>query len=403
MAFPKDPTDVLVVGAGPAGLMAALRLAGSGVRVAVVDEHWRTGAHSYALGLHPATLRLLDGMGLADELISLGRRVERVAFYDGTRRRCEISYAPLGGKFPFLLVLPQSLLESALESRLNAKKLDVLWNHRVQSLDPAGGSATIATMERVATGYPIASMDWAVGKTFEARASWIVGADGFRSCVREGLGLRTNPIGKPATYALYELEGAPDHDEVRVVLDGHGTSVLWPMQQGRSRWSFQVTGPAPAQDPADQLQAFLRRSAPWFSPGSGTIRWSSGVAFVPRLADGYGKGMTWLAGDAAHMAGPVGVHSMNMGLLEAADLADRIAGVQRGQGTAGQLAEYGTRWMSAWRSLMNLDNTLSSAQDADPWVESEAQRILPCLPATGDDLAKLLTQIGLSQPSPAAQ
>src|SRR5688572_29435081 len=195
MAFKDNSTDVLVVGAGPAGLTTALRLAVNGVRVTVVDEHWRTGAHSYALALHPASLRVLEGMGLAEELLSQGRRVDRVAFYEGTQRRCEISYASLGGTYPFLLVLPQSLLESALESRLIAAQVEVLWNHRVQRLDLEAGTATIARLERVASGYPVERMEWTVGRTFTARPSWIVGADGYRSCVRESLGLHLKPTG----------------------------------------------------------------------------------------------------------------------------------------------------------------------------------------------------------------
>ncbi len=58
-------TDVLVVGAGPVGQLTALRLASSGVDVTILDKHWRTGAHSYALALHSATLRLLDVARLA--------------------------------------------------------------------------------------------------------------------------------------------------------------------------------------------------------------------------------------------------------------------------------------------------------------------------------------------------
>ena len=78
----RDP-EVLVVGAGPVGLVAAVFLQQYGVRVEIVDMHQRTTQHSYALAIHPRTLRLLDEAGLAEGLIGAGRKQTRIAYYDG--------------------------------------------------------------------------------------------------------------------------------------------------------------------------------------------------------------------------------------------------------------------------------------------------------------------------------
>ena len=108
----SDP-EVLVVGAGPVGLVATLFLQQHGVRVEIVDSHQRTTQHSYALAIHPRTLGILDEAGLADELIGAGRKLTKVAYYEGRERRAEIDYSALASKHPYLLVVRQSLLVRA--------------------------------------------------------------------------------------------------------------------------------------------------------------------------------------------------------------------------------------------------------------------------------------------------
>src|SRR3970282_2736832 len=84
--------EVLVVGAGPVGLVAALFLQQQGVRVEIVDTHQRTTQHSYALAIHPRTLRILDEAGLSAGLVGGGRKLTTIAYYEGPERRAEIEY-----------------------------------------------------------------------------------------------------------------------------------------------------------------------------------------------------------------------------------------------------------------------------------------------------------------------
>ena len=107
---PHPDPEVLVVGAGPVGLVAALFLQQHGVRVEVIDMHQRTTQHSYALAIHPRTLQVLDEAGLSEGLIAAGRKLTKVAYYEGRERRAEIDYSALASRHPYLLVLRQSLL-----------------------------------------------------------------------------------------------------------------------------------------------------------------------------------------------------------------------------------------------------------------------------------------------------
>jgi len=411
----KHETEVLVAGAGPVGMLAALALAERGVEVEVVDEEWRPAARSYALALHPATLELLDEAGLARDLFAEGHRLRRVAFYEGAERRAEISLADLPGAFPFLLVLPQRGLERVLEERLAGRGVKVRWNHRLDRLVLDGGRP-IATVERLAkesTGYSVATTVWVVEAESTVTARAVVGADGHRSRVRQALGVELEELGEPELYAVFELTSdAPELDEVRVVLDERGTSVLWPLGGDRFRWSFQVesaTVDVARPDKSrlavqvgrhaypylsrEDLAGLVERRAPWFEGSIGDLEWSVAVRFERRLATSFGRDLVWLAGDAAHLAPPVGVHSMNAGLAEAHDLADRIARVLK-NGTAPDVLEtWGRERRGAWQRL--LAGRVEAGPEASDWVRRHAERILPCLPGTGQDLDRLAGQLDL--------
>src|SRR6185369_11505449 len=234
-----DETEVLVVGAGPVGLFAALRLAENGVRVRILDEERRPAARSYALALHPGTLALCHELGLADVLIALGHRLEGLAFYDGVERRARVSFARLPGPFPFVLVLPQQVLEGVLTGRLRERGVEVEWDHRLARLSLAGPSgATAAGIERLARNPDgqavIAEKTW-------CHPGWVIGADGPRSVVRQALGVEYAELGPAETWALFEISAdLPAENEARVVLDEAGEGVFWPIARGRFRWSFRI-------------------------------------------------------------------------------------------------------------------------------------------------------------------
>ena len=96
------------------------------------------GGHSYAGALHPYTLLLLDQLGLAEEVLKAGRRLDAIGFCEGGSRRAEIRLSELSAKFPFLMVLPQSRLESLLETALSQRAgVKVNWKRRFSTLRAA--------------------------------------------------------------------------------------------------------------------------------------------------------------------------------------------------------------------------------------------------------------------------
>jgi 2-polyprenyl-6-methoxyphenol hydroxylase-like FAD-dependent oxidoreductase len=394
----SDP-EVLVVGAGPVGLAAALFLQRHGVHVQIVDMHQRTTQHSYALAIHPRTLRILDEAGLSGGLIGSGRKLTKVAYYEGEHRHAEIDFAVLSSGRPYLLVVRQSLLERTLEEALHREKLEVRWGHRLQALSAGGARprAEVATLDQVATGYPVARAEWVVAGSETVQPAYVIGADGYDSAVRRMTGIEMTEHGAGQFFSVYEIEVDGELPaEVRVVLDPELTSVYWPLEQGRCRWGFQIRDASGHDASTSRLQKLIAARAPWWTARPTQIYWSTLGLFESRLAESFGGNGVWLIGDAAHQAAPVGVHSMNAGLVEAHELAARIWRIQRDGGSPSLLQEFAAGTREAWEWLLGAGREVRAAASASQWVRQNAGRILACIPASGQDLEPLLQQIGLT-------
>ena len=393
-----DP-EVLVVGAGPVGLVAALFLHRNGVRLEVIDMDQRTTQHSYALAIHPRTLGILDEAGLAEKLIASGRKLTKVAYYEGRERRAEIDYSSLASRHPYLLVVRQSVLESAAAEALRAAKLPVLWGHRLQTLSVDNGilQAEVAKLDQVAAGYPISRNEWVVAGIKTIKPAYVIGADGYDSAVRRMSGIEMEEHGAGELFSVYEVEAAGELPaEVRVILDPDLTSVYWPLEEGRCRWGFQIRKASEHSASMDRLQQLMSERAPWCTARPSQIYWSTLGMFDRRLARSFGNDGVWLAGDAAHQAAPVGVHSMNSGLVEARELSVRISRIQHAGGPSSLLQGFASETREAWQSLLGNGERARALPEADPWVRQNRARILACVPASGDDLEPLLGQIGLT-------
>ncbi len=393
----SDP-EVLVVGAGPAGLATALFLQRHGVRVEIVDMHQRTHQKSYALAIHPRTLDVLDEAGLSAPLIAAGRQLTKVAFYEGPNRRAEIDYSRLASKHPYLLIVRQSVLERMLEKALRAEKLTVQWEHRLESLAVNGRSARVevAKLDQVTSGYAVARSEWVVVRSRTLQPAYVVGADGYDSTVRRMAGIDMTDHGSGQLFAVYEIEATGElPTEGRVILDPDSTSVYWPLEQGRCRWGFQIKDVDEHAPSIERLQELIAARAPWFTARPDRVYWSTRALFESRLTRSFGNGSVWLVGDAAHQAPPVGVHSMNLGLLEAHEVAARISRIRRVAGAPSLLQDFAAETHDAWEALLGADR-VQALPGADSWVRQNAARILSCIPASGEDLESLLTQIGLT-------
>jgi 2-polyprenyl-6-methoxyphenol hydroxylase-like FAD-dependent oxidoreductase len=380
--------DVVVVGAGPVGLFAALTLKAAGVDVRVFDSGRRTAVHSYALVLHGATLDLLDGFGLGAACMGAGRVVTKLGLFEGGSRRGEIDLTRRGGAHPHVLVLPQSRLETVLEDALERKGVKVHWDHRVQALEQGatGVPMTVAKLEKVSTGYPIAHTEVVVDKLFDVEAAYVVAADGYDSFVRRRLGIPQTDMAGGQLYSVFQFEvkGEAPADGRLMLEPGH-VGGYWPLPDGRVRFSFPIGVESEHTPDEGRLRELIEQRAPWFTAKAGAIEWTALGLFERKLSTTFGSGRVWFAGDAAHLTGPLGAQSMNVGLREAGDLARKLGAIIRQGGPVSALDAYAASRLAEWNSLLPADAKPAQIRSI----------LLPCLPASGVDLAELLAQVPL--------
>jgi 2-polyprenyl-6-methoxyphenol hydroxylase-like FAD-dependent oxidoreductase len=434
MANERTP-EVLVVGAGPVGLFAALALARRGISVQVVDIGVWAVTHSYALALHPQSLRLLQDFGLLDRVLDSAYLVRSIALFDGSTRRAQVRLNQTDDPTSCVAVLGQDALEHTLEKALQEHGVRVSWKHEVSNLAPERDrvAATVDEYEQESRGYVVARTEWVVSRSRRVDTSYVVGADGYNSRVRNALKIDFPEVGASQYYAVFEFESDFDaENEIRIALGEQTTDVLWPLPEGYCRWSFQLpdysdsdaeglqeylrtsgSGSFPAKRSKDRrlttqfgampeldektLRRFINERAPWFRGSVDNLTWKTVVRFERRLAAAYGRDRLWIAGDAAHLTGPVGIQSMNIGLAEASDLAETLARVLRERAGSQELEAYNRRWTAEWRRLHALDSRGLTPQDgADPWLVERAPQLITCLPAHGSELRTLAGQLHLN-------
>lgn len=384
-------TELLVVGAGPVGLFATLCAARRGLDVLLLDQNWQGFARGYATLLHPHSLKLLRDEGIGDELVRAGRLIHEIVFYVD---RARVARLPLDAP---ALAIGQSTLEEALLRALQGHGIRPHSPYQATTLEQDEGGVNVRVLRRelVRLGSPAAYSDWEAVESSVLRAKFVIGADGYDSRVRSALGIQAVTVGSTETFAIFEFPTPSTTGEMGLCFEHELTSAMIPLPNGRARWSFQMNTGLDRVPDVERLRGLLAERAPWFEDGSATIDWGSVMHFERRLARTFGKGRVWLAGDAAHVTHPFGGQSMNSGLLEAHDLASRIAACSSERCGVDDLEHYGSARRREWHKLLGVNVTFDLLPNAAPWLPPHARRILPALPASGRDLDRRLQELGL--------
>lgn len=317
------PPPVLIVGAGPTGLVLAIELARRGVPFHLIDKrpaplHW-----DRASVIKSRSLEIFDALGLSAAFLSRGKKIRGADFYGGGARRASFRFDEVDSPFPFTLGLSESVTEALLTDELVR-----LGGHVERGVE----FANLRIDERglhvhLRSGAGVRSQP----------ASWIVGTDGYHSSVREAAGIAFIGHDYERRWGVVDVHLADwphDHDVAAVMFDPPLIPV--PINDGKWRINFRPNDDNPV--PIARIEQWLQQIAP-----GATVAEADQPQFFRthfRIAERFRAGPVLLAGDAAHACSSIEGHGMNAGIQDAFNLGWKLALVATGQASETLLDSY---------------------------------------------------------------
>lgn len=328
---------VIVVGAGPVGLISALGLALQDIPVLVLESEPSLFKDLRAGSFHPPSLEVLEPLGVTGQLLEHGIVVPRWQFRDraeGVVGVFELSLLKDETPYPFRLHLEQHKLTPMVYAMLDRiPHAEVRFSARVAGVEQKGDHVAV----RVVTADGLEDLE----------ARWLVGADGGHSIVRKSCGIEFEGYTYPERFSLVSTPfdlGAIGYTETAYIahpddwcavfhLPDEGPPGLWRFLYG-CRPDETEEQALSEESVQSRLQAFIPREQPY------ETRHRTIYRVHQRVAKTFRAGRALLAGDAAHLNNPLGGFGMNAGLQDAANLAEKLGSVWRDEADESLLDRY---------------------------------------------------------------
>jgi 2-polyprenyl-6-methoxyphenol hydroxylase-like FAD-dependent oxidoreductase len=338
-------TQILIVGAGPTGLAAALWLAKLGADFRIVERHAGPGEASRAMVVQARTLEFYRQLGFADQVIAAGLKMMRVHLRDGNSEIATLEFGDFGSQispYPFALSFPQDDHERLLVEQLRKMGAEVQWN------------TELTGFEQDAQGVQATLKNGAATERWDG--AYLYGCDGAHSLVREGLGLKFPGGTYEQLFFVADLQasGTLTNGDVNVCVGTHTLYIVFPLRRPGTGMC-RLIGIVPEELTGREDVGFedLRSSVQkHIDLTVSKVNWFSKYRVHHRVTDRFGVDRVFIAGDAAHVHSPAAGQGMNTGIGDAVNLAWKLAAVQANRAAPAILQTYEAERLGFARALV---------------------------------------------------
>ena len=354
--------DVLIVGAGPTGLMLANQLGRRGIRTTIIDRHSGPAQQTRAMAVQARTMEIYAKLGIAQRALELGAPGNGANIWANGRLKARVPLEEMGtnlSPFPFVLMLGQDDNERIMGDHLRHWDIAVQWNTELIALEQHASHVTVTIKDPN-------------GSTRTMDVAYVAGCDGSRSAVRElnGIGFPGAPYEHSFFVADTEAIGPMVPNELNVMLWRKGFHLYFPMR-GANRW--RVIGILPQHLETKTDVTFDDLIPSLREVGGAALRFTSCLWFSiyrihHRRTERFRDRRCFLLGDAAHVHSPMGGQGMNTGLQDAYNLAWKLALVVSGRADEALLDSYEAERLPVADRLLSTTDRLFRFVVSDSWI-----------------------------------
>lgn len=356
----QETRPVLIVGAGPTGMTAAMELSRLGIPVRLVDKLLAPSATSRALAVQARTLELFEQRGLTQEMLHIGNPANAASIYGRSKLLGKVHLAGIKSRYNFILLISQAETERILREQLARQEVLIERGTELISVSQTGDGPGAGVKAVLRDGN---------GVVEELEAAYLISAEGAHSLVRHALGLNFEGKTHHQSYSLADLylDGDIPDDELSIFLGDHGFLGIFPM--GRRHFRFIATDPEKhskgAGEPTlEELQSIYNEDS-HVPARLRDLTWSSRFTINSRMIETLRVGRIFFGGDAAHIHSPAGGQGMNTGIQDMIDLCWKLAAVWQGQAAPALLNTYDEDRLPVIRGVVKKTETATNALNSD--------------------------------------